>query len=162
MNYYELFGLQATPRVDQTGLQTRFFELQRKYHPDHFTDASEEEQQEALQMSSIVNQAYKTLRNPELTLAYFLQESGMLQEEEKYALPSDFLMEMMELNELGEENEERFREEATALGKSLDGEISEICGRFSKETLYEADMARLKELYFKKKYVKRILDRSAD
>jgi len=162
MNYYELFGLQSAPRVEQAGLQSRYFELQKNYHPDHFTDATEEEQQEALQMSSVVNEAYKTLRNPDLTLAYFLKICGMLQDEEKYNLPADFLMEMMELNEMAEEDEEKMKKEAAIQATALEAEISLICEKFGKETLFEKDLENLKELYFKKKYLKRILDRIAD
>ena len=162
MNYFELFGLMPTPRVDPSGLQSRYFELQRKYHPDHFTDATEEDQQEALQMSSVVNQAYKTLKSPELTLAYFLGTCGMMQEDEKYSLPNDFLMEMMELNELAEENPAQLASEAGNTIQKLETEANIILSKVGKETLYEQDLVSLKEYYFKKKYLKRILERNED
>jgi molecular chaperone HscB len=162
MNYFELFGLMPTPRVDPSGLQSRYFELQRKYHPDHFTDATEEDQQEALQMSSVVNQAYKTLKSPELTLAYFLGTCGMMQEDEKYSLPNDFLMEMMELNELAEENPAQLASEAGNTIQKLETEANIILSKVGKETLYEQDLVALKEYYFKKKYLKRILERNED
>jgi molecular chaperone HscB len=162
MNYFELFELMPAPRVDPSGLQSRYFELQRKYHPDHFTDATEEDQQEALQMSSVVNQAYKTLKSPELTLAYFLGTCGMMQEDEKYSLPNDFLMEMMELNELAEENPAQLASEAGNTIQKLETEANIILSKVGKETLYEQDLVSLKEYYFKKKYLKRILERNED
>ncbi len=52
-----------------------------------------------LERSSVVNKAYKTFSNDDDTLKYFLEIKGLLQEDEKYELSPQFLMEMMELNE---------------------------------------------------------------
>jgi hypothetical protein len=54
----------------------------------------------------------KILQDRDQTIKYVLQLKGLLEEEEKYQLPPDFLMEMMEMNEkLLEEDPDDFRKE---------------------------------------------------
>ena len=48
----------------------------------------------------MINKGYKTFQNDDETIKYVLQLKGLLEEDEKYELPPDFLMEMMELNEI--------------------------------------------------------------
>ena len=47
----------------------------------------------------MINKGFKILKDPDKTIKYVLEIKGLLQEEEKYELPPDFLTEMMELNE---------------------------------------------------------------
>ena len=86
----------------------------------------------------------------------------MLTEDEKYELPPAFLMEMMELNELAEEDKAQFENAAITLQNELEEAIAPILNKFNSETTYEADLQKLKEYYFKKKYLNRILDKLAD
>src|SRR5436190_623240 len=99
MNYFELFDIPMSLQVDKTELSKKYFELQKKYHPDFFSNAEEEKHMFALERSSMVNKEYKTFSDPDETIKYVLQIKNLLQEEEKYELPADFLTEMMELNE---------------------------------------------------------------
>src|SRR5919199_5414174 len=99
MNYFELYDIPVSFLPDQKQLKQKFYELSRKYHPDFYTQENEFEQSEALELSSQVNKAYKTFQNRDETIKYVLQLKGLLEEEEKYNLPADFLMEMMDLNE---------------------------------------------------------------
>ena len=98
MNYFELFEIPVSFNVDKTLLAKKYFELQKKYHPDFFSQGSEAEQEEALERSSQVNRALKIFKHPDETIKYLLQLKGLLEEEEKYQLPPAFLMDMMELN----------------------------------------------------------------
>ena len=99
MNYFELFDIPVSLNVDAGSLTKKYFELQKKFHPDFYTQAGEAEQEEALEKSSAINKALKVLQNKDSTIKYVLQLKGLLEEEEKYPLPPDFLMEVMELNE---------------------------------------------------------------
>src|SRR6185436_17201051 len=107
MNYFELFEIPITVKVDQSKLAQKYFELQKKYHPDFFAQATEAEQEEALERSSAANKALKIFKNQDQTIKYVLQLKGLLEEEEKYQLPPEFLMEMMALNEELSENSAR-------------------------------------------------------
>ena len=42
MNYFELFNLPVTLKVDKSQLAKKYFELQKQFHPDFFTQASED------------------------------------------------------------------------------------------------------------------------
>ena len=99
MNYFELFGIPVSLTIDKSKLAKKYFELQKKYHPDFFTQNNEAEQDEALEKSSAINKALKVFQNKDSTIKYVLQLKGLLEEEEKYQLRPDFLMEVMELNE---------------------------------------------------------------
>src|SRR3954470_11591822 len=99
MNHFELFEIPVTLQPDLQQVKQKFYLLSRKYHPDFFTQENDFEQAEALEKSSQVNKAFKVFQNRDETIKYVLQLKGLLEEEEKYNLPADFLMEMMELNE---------------------------------------------------------------
>lgn len=159
MNYFELFGLPVSIKNDRQLLSQKYFELQKKFHPDFFTKETEFEQSEALELSSQVNKAYKVFKNEDETIRYLLQLKGVLEEEEKYQLPPDFLMEVMELNEqLTDDSAATIHE----FGNTVYKEVKDIIENYNDATVTQAQLQQLKEYYFKKKYLQRILDRMAD
>ena len=99
MTYFELFGIPVQLKVDSNKLSGKFFELSKKYHPDYFVNEDQAAQDNALEKSAMLNKAWKTFQNPDATIKYVLLEKGLLEEEEKYELPPDFLMEVLEINE---------------------------------------------------------------
>lgn len=103
MNYFELYEIPVSLQIDSSLIKPKYYELSRKYHPDFYGNASEEKKSEVLEISSQVNKAFKTFNDPTELIKYVLQLKGLLEEEEKYTLPSSFLMEIMELNEQLEE-----------------------------------------------------------
>lgn len=156
MNYFELFELPISIQIDKTKLAQKYFELQKKYHPDFFANGTEHEQEQALEISSQLNKALKTFKSTDLTIKYVLQLKGQLEEEEKYQLPPAFLMEMMELNEeLSADSAKQIGELETALYN----EVAPIIENYNYATATNADLLKLKEYYYKKKYLQRILDR---
>ena len=158
MNYFELFEMPVTLEIDPGKLAKKYFELQKKYHPDFYTQASEYEQEEALEISSQLNKALKVFKDRDETIKYVLQLKGLLEEEEKYQLPPDFLLEMMELNEeLSDESAARI----ASIEKELYSEIASIIENYNDERIREQELQKLKAYYYKKKYLKRILDRLA-
>lgn len=162
MNYFELFGYKEAPVIDKTSLAQRYFDLQKQYHPDRFSGASEAEQEEALQRSALINKAFTTFQHAEKTVEYFLQIRGVIVEDEKYQLPPGFLMEMMEINEtLDEKDGVEVAAELAAIDKSVTAEITPI---LEDPALHEdpTSWEKLKEWYYKKKYLQRILVRLGD
>ena len=156
MNYFELFELPISFKTDKTKLAQKYFELQKKYHPDFFVNGTEHEQEQALEISSRLNKALKVLKDQDQTIKYVLQLKQLLEEEEKYQLPSAFLMEMMELNEeLSEDSGKQIEE----LESQLYSEVRPIIENYDDATASNEDLLKLKEYYFKKKYLQRILDR---
>ena len=159
MNYFELFDLPLSLTVDNSKLAKKYFELQKKYHPDFYTQADEAEQEDALEKSSAVNKALKILQNKESTIKYVLQLKGLLEEEEKYQLPPDFLMEVMELNEnLSDDSAIAI----TAFENDIYAGVKQIIEGYDDASVTTANLLKVKEYYFKKKYLQRILDRLDD
>lgn len=163
MNYFELFGLPVSPVVNRAELAKKYFELQKQYHPDYFTKSGEHEQEQALELSAAINKAFTIFQNEEKTLEYFLQLSGTLVADEKYNLPPDFLMEMMDLNEmLPELPELEIRNRVQSYGNLLAEEIKPYLQELQPGSNTSQTTEKLKEYYYKKKYLKRILDRLPD
>ena len=156
MNYFELFELPVSFNTDKTSLALKYFALQKKYHPDFFTQASEAEQEEALERSSLANRALKTLQNKDATIKYVLQLKGLLEEEEKYELPPDFLMEMMEMNE---ELSDNTHQQINEIEKKLYSAVASIIENYDDAITTTTELLKVKEYYYKKKYLQRILDR---
>ncbi len=159
MNYYELFQIPVSPKVDISLLQKKYYELQRAAHPDFHSNATEEEKQTLLELSAQINKAIVIFKDEQKSIAYFLELKGVLETEDKYALPNDFLMEMMELNEILEDNnKEAVASAIQAIEVQFAGSINELFQKNDTEFSHE-ELNRLKEYYYKKKYLKRILDR---
>ena len=155
MNYFELFDIPVSLKIDKANLVKKYFELQKQFHPDFFTQATEDEQANALEQSSQINKALKIFKNEAETIKYVLQLKNLLEEEEKYQLPPAFLMEVMELNEeLSENSQMQISNFETEIYKPVQG----IIENFDSVTT-TADLLKVKEYYYKKKYLQRILDR---
>jgi molecular chaperone HscB len=161
MNYYELFELPIAPVVDKTGISKKYFELQKKFHPDFFTNETEEDKENALTQSAAINKGFNIFSNKEKTLEYFLQLKAVVVADEKYNLPPDFLMEMMELNE-GFDEETDIEAKITAYDQALILEIQPLLSTENTALFTENDFQKLKAYYYKKKYLKRILERLDD
>jgi molecular chaperone HscB len=159
MNYFELFGIPVSLAVDTKALSKRFFELQKKYHPDFFGQASDAEKEEALELSSMVNKAWKTFQSQDETVKYVLTEKGLLEEEEKFQLPPDFLMEVMELNELKMDGVDDATLDARVKGlqNEIMEDVADILSHYSETSHGQAELLKVKEWYYKKKYLDRLL-----
>lgn len=165
MNYFELFDIPETLTPDAASVKKKFYELSRKYHPDFYTQSSEGEQSDMMEKAAFLNKAYKVFQNKDALIKYVLQEKGLLGEEEKYALPPEFLMEVMEHNEAlmeakMEDDESEINKVKNAIHQ-LQTEIYEpvqgIVENYAQLKTPEDDLLKLKQYYFKKKYLDRIL-----
>lgn len=162
MNYFELFGFPVSPTIDKTLVAKKYFELQKNHHPDFFTQATEEEKENALVQSADINKAFAIFQNEDKTIEYFLQQKGSIITDEKFQLPNDFLMQMMEINEtLAEKDGVTLAAEMAEIEKTLYADIEPVLQQ-SAADIDEAGMQKLKQYYYKKKYLTRILVRLGD
>ncbi len=97
MNYFEVFELPQALGIDTKALEKKFHSLSRQYHPDYFTSAPPEERSRALRMTALLNDAYRTLRNPTKRVEYLLSIYGLKADGSK--VPQSLLMEVFEINE---------------------------------------------------------------
>lgn len=162
MNYFEIFGFPVQLKVDKTDLPRRFFELSRKFHPDFYANATPAEKEKALEITASLNKAFKTFQNEDDTIKYVLQLKGLLEEEEKYQLPPDFLMEVLEINEkvMDAEDDPDLKVNLLSAIDSLQSDIyapvKEIIEHYQDGVTTEKELLQVKEYYYKKKYLTRI------
>jgi molecular chaperone HscB len=165
MNYFEFYNIPESFLLDEKALKAKYYQLSREYHPDFYANESQEKQNEILQLSTQNTNAYRTLSDQDLRMQYILKEHGVL-EEGKNELPSDFLMDMMDLNEELMELEfdfdaDKFHEigeKSSGLTAQLDNDILPVLQRYSElhgVTKQEA-LEEVKTYYLKKKYLLRI------
>lgn len=113
MTYFEVFNLPPKLAIDTAALEKSFYRLSREYHPDRFASKPAEEQAAATERSSLLNDAYRTLRDPIRRTEYLLSLEGVELEEQsvkatesarasgtekKQIVPPDLLEEAFELN----------------------------------------------------------------
>ena len=161
MIYFELFEIPVQLKVNTASLSKKFFELSRKYHPDHFANENQEVQAEALEKSALLNKAWKTFQHPDATIKYVLKEKGLLEEEEKYELPPAFLMEVLEINEqLMDADDNGAKKSLQSTINNLQSEIyepvKETLESYQEGVTTEKELLQVKDYYYKKKYLDRI------
>ena len=161
MDYFELFEIPVQLKIDASLLTSKFLELSRKYHPDYFINESAGDQAVALEKSAMLNQAYRTLRNQDDTIRYVLMQKGLMEEEEKYELPPDFLMEVLEINELLMDADDPATKASVdsslkRLQKEIYEPVKDIVEGYKENSVAEKELLQVKEYYYKKKYLDRI------
>jgi molecular chaperone HscB len=103
-NHFELFGLTPAYALDLDHLDRAYRDIQSKVHPDRFAQAGDAERRASMQMTTQVNEAYRTLKSPVRRASHLLELNGVdTGFETNTAMPSEFLMEQMELREKLEE-----------------------------------------------------------
>src|SRR6202162_5530425 len=113
VDYFKFFGMPRKLNLDITRLEREFYELSRKLHPDLNARADKREQEWSLEQSSLLNDAYRTLKDPIKRTQYLLGLEGVELEEQsksatekaratgevkKQIAPPELLEEVFELN----------------------------------------------------------------
>lgn len=104
LNYFELFGLIPIYNIELASLESSFRKIQSDSHPDRFVTASATEKLSAMQLATLANEAYQSLKNPANRAKYLLELQGIIAiSETNTAMPMDFLMQQMEWREATED-----------------------------------------------------------
>lgn len=135
-SYFALLGLPEVYRVDAEVLEGAFHRVSRLVHPDRFGASPALERRLAVQRSTLLNDAYRTLRDPVKRAVYLLQRAGAQMGEETGTHDPELLTEVME----GRERVDELRD-AAQRGSALAQEdwrtlCAEVDGKL--RTLYEA------------------------
>jgi molecular chaperone HscB len=139
-NFFQLFSLPQSFRLDRARLESQFHALQSQVHPDKFAHLPEAERRVSMQWATRANEAYQTLRSPVRRARYLLSLHGVdTQEETNTAMPRDFLVQQMEWREMIESAlqardgaalealESRLRLESGGMEESLASDIDDEC-----------------------------------
>ena len=148
-SYFEIFSLPRHLRLDTEALEKTFYAQSRKLHPDRFAAKPQAEQDAALTASSLLNDAYRTLKDPVSRTQYLLTLEGVELEEQskaateaaratgaekKQLIPPELLEEVFELNmqlmemkaarQMGDEADPDLLQELKAAAKIFEAKLA--------------------------------------
>ena len=132
-----MFGLPPKLDLDVQALEKQFYRYSRKLHPDVHARATTQEQEWSLAQASLLNDAYRTLKNPLDRTKYLLKLEGVQFEEDRGTnpskVPSDLLEEVFELNMQLEElrQNQKMGEDDPQLRKDLEAASNQFAGQLS-------------------------------
>lgn len=165
-NYFNFYSLPLSFQVDNTQLKKKFYAFSKEYHPDFHANDSQEKQDEILELSTLNNKAYKVLSDPLKRIEYILELHDMLAEGDKYTLPQDFLMDMMDVNEALmdmqlDPDPSRLMEltsEVDQLEAALFDELKLLTDEFDAKTNADPNsiLLKIKDIWYRQKYLMRI------
>ena len=159
-DFFGIFGLEETLTIDPADLQKRFYERSRKFHPDLFARKSERERNQALESTAILNDAYRTLRDPVKRAEYVLTKHGFDMAEQRSAnVPPELLEEVFELNEAMEEmrtGDESARPQLQEARGKFAGMLDEIDSDLEKE-FAGSRLPEIRGLLNRRRYIENLL-----
>lgn len=158
-NYFLLLGLEESFTIDEEALAENYRQLQAQNHPDNFVNGDESAKMRAVQLTSIINQAYQTLRNPVERAGYLLSLRGQnSQRVEQGDLPMTVLLEQMELRETLEslpEGEEALPE-IDSMRAEMRARLSQCGNKFS-EGLSTGELSQAKAVYHEMQFLHKLI-----
>jgi molecular chaperone HscB len=136
-NFFDLFGIEKSYTLDRQLLRDRFRDLQKKFHPDNYASASEQERRISAQYAALINEAFTTLNDPMQRGRYMLSLQGISTDEEHDTrMDPEFLMQQIELRE----EMEAAQSSADSAVDALDRLANKVDNEFSKR---EASIAEI-------------------
>ena len=167
-DYFGVFGLEPKLSLDPADLQTRFYSLSREWHPDKFARSSSAEQERALEMTSLLNDGLRTLKDPVRRAEYILSQHGFeVAEQRGKDVPPELLEEVFELNlaleELssGDESAKAQIQDALAnfcaMRTEMDAEIGQIFHEYDRAPSKEV-LGRLRAVLNRRRYIDNLVN----
>jgi molecular chaperone HscB len=167
-NYYDFFGLPHLLDLDLKDLEQRFYGLSRQYHPDLYTLKSREEQQYALDATALLNDGYRTLRDPLARAEYLLKENGFdIGEQGSKNVPPELLEEVFELNMALEELRggddsarpalEQARDKFTGMRRDVDTQLKEKFAAYDR-TLDRGALEEIRGILNRRRYIRNLVN----
>lgn len=163
MQFYEALGLEPKLALDAEQLKKNFYERSRQWHPDRFSRASAAEQQKSLEMTSVLNDAFRTLRDPVARAEYFLEQKAIVASKH---VPPELLEEVFEMNialeELREGDESaraqlvEARERFNHMQEEIDHGLSVLFIRYD-EALDASHLLAIRSVLDRRQYVTNLI-----
>ena len=131
MKYFEALGIEPRLTLDASALQKRFYELSRQWHPDRFSTRPAAEQELALETTALLNDAFRTLKDPVTRAEYVLSANGLeVSTQRGKDVPPELLEEVLEFNMALEEADpaevRRWSEHFSDLLAGIDRELEAL------------------------------------
>src|SRR6185503_10549633 len=98
-DYFTCLGLPRLLTIDATGLENKFYEMSRSFHPDFYQTKTDTERGISLENSALLNAAYRTLKDPILRAEYLVQLEAGAVKEIRNQPPADLFDEILALQD---------------------------------------------------------------
>ena len=158
-DYFQFFGLEPRLGIDLGDLERRFYRLSRELHPDRFTRGTHAEQERSLEASAVLNDAYRTLRDPIARAEYLLKRLELAADSKQ----PELLEEVFALNEALEERNaaqlEAGRLRFEAARTQADAELQALFARFDAGD--SAVPAQIRAVLNRRRYIVNLLETAA-
>ena len=167
MDYYRVLGIEPKLQLNLNELQQLFYGRSRELHPDRFARAEAAVRDAALVESSLLNDAYRTLKDPVQRAEYFLKNHGFdIGEQGTKDVPPELLEEVFELNMALEElkgGDESARgqlvtakDQFTGLLAQSDVEMGQLFGAYDAAP-EEAVLKQIRGILNRRRYIQNLL-----
>lgn len=158
LDHFARLGLERGWKLDRDALEQHYLERSRRYHPDRFVGADSATRRAALEHSSAVNTAYRTLRDPVSRAEYLVKLGGIdLDSSDPHTgapRPEQaFLIEMIERRE---GLEHASRQQLDTLRDEVEAEMDEVFDR-ALAAIEQADVRTAAAALVHRRYLDRFL-----
>ncbi len=165
-NYFQFFGLTPQFQVNLAELDQAYLAIQKEVHPDRHARGTDSEQRLAMQMATLANTAYQTLKNPIKRGLYLCELHGVdAQLETNTAMPAAFLLQQIAWREKLEEHEDDLNALAdlsAEVNLSYQVTITELIEAIDRAGNYNRAAELLRGLLFIDKFATELDDVTAD
>jgi len=159
-NYFALFHLKPAFHVDRQALESAYLAVQKEVHPDMHASKTDAEKRVAMQMATLANTAYRTLKHPVQRGLYICSQHGVdPQLESNTAMPAEFLMQQMAWREALEESSanpdalNRLHQEVEDEGRALLDKIEQL---IDQQANYQEAAKQLRAMLFIDKFTEEL------
>lgn len=152
-SHFEFFGLPIDIDVDVSSLQRKYHSMQQQHHPDQGVSTSDG-------VSAHCNEAYETLKDPFRRCKYLVEILNL----SSGRMPSEFLAEILELNESLDAidfTSERGAQELSSLVKELKSRDDQLYSE-TRDAFKSGDRDRFRDSVNRWTYVHNLLLRSRE
>ena len=164
MDYFEFLDLPRNLAIDVQDLEKRFYALSRQLHPDLHSRKSPAEREQAEESTAVLNDAYRTLRDPIARTEYLLKLEGFdIGEQTTKDVPPELLEEVFELNMAIEEADAPQLESARRKFEGMRGEIdAELQQKFTEwdSTRNRGVLTAVRGILNRRKYVTNLINKA--
>ena len=159
---FAVLGLPRSFELAEGEVDERFRALSRKLHPDRFARASAKERRFSLEQTTLLNDAYRTLRDPARRAEHLLELRGVRPLSDT-AMPEEFLEEAMAdreklLEAKMEGGKDGVEQLAAGIRQKRDAAMDEIAGVLRDPSPRPDALSRVSELLSRLRYYARYLD----
>jgi molecular chaperone HscB len=162
-DFFSFFGIEPQLALDPVSLQKRFYELSRQWHPDRYAGRPAADQELALSNTALLNDAFRTLKNPVARAEYILSRHGLALDGQA---PPELLEEVFEMNMALDElkdGDASVRPQLESARSGFAATLAEIDGQLDAEfrgwdeTHSDEALGQVRALLNKRKYIQNLV-----